>query len=316
MQNLQILLLIISILGISELFSISARTYRFSGGPSGGVYQYFASGVSTLAKKANINLLASASGGAIENIRLVNAEKADFGIANSGDVYSARMGQLIGDSKKYENIFAINFFYSAVAQLVVRAEDRITSVKQLEGKRVAVGNPGSGAAAAAEIFFKEIGIWEKINKEFLGYREAAEAFKNRQLDAFWVFAGYPNAAITEAALQNKIQLVDVYTEAEKAGMFKKYPYLTKEVLPANTYSGQTQEVATYSDAVIFFAHKNVPTEVVYNLLKVLYSKEGLEYMVSVHKAAQEMKIEHGLKGIVTPLHPGAEKFWKEMKVLK
>ncbi len=309
--------LFVTIFSIFIFFSNSeARAYRFSGGPSGGVYQYFASGVSTLSKKADLNILASASGGAIENIRLVNSGKADFGIANSGDLFNARNGNLIGDTNKYENTLAICFFYSAPAQLVVRADSGITSVKQLDGKKVGVGNPGSGAAAAAELFFRETGMWDKIKKEFLGYREAADAFKNKQLDAFWVFAGFPNAAILEAALQNKITLVDVYKDAESAGMLKKYPYLEKEIIPANTYNGQTKDVITYSDSVVFFANKEVPDDVVYNLLKVLYSKEGLEHMVSVHKAAQEMSVKDGVKGIVTPLHPGAEKFWRDMGVIK
>ncbi len=293
-----------------------ARVYRFSGGPSGGVYQYFASAMSTLAKNAGYNVLASASGGAIENVRLVHSGKADFGICNSGDIFTGREGKFINDTTRYDNVYAIAFLYGAAAQLVVREDSGIKSAKQLEGKKVGLGNPGSGAAASAELFFKEIGMWDKIQKEFLGYREAADAFKNKQLDAFWVFAGYPNAAIIEAALQNKISLVDVFKDAEQSGMLKKYPYLSKEIIPANTYSGQTKDVISYQDSVIWITNKEVPEDVVYNLLKTVFSKEGLEYMVSVHKAAVEMSVNSGIKGIVTPLHPGAEKFWKEMGVIK
>ncbi len=293
------------------------KVFRFSGGPSGGTFQYYASAVSTLAKKHKIgNVLASSSGGSIENIRLCDAGKANFAVAYSGHVFQARNGMMKGDAKKYENVMAVAYFYGAPAQLVVRADAGITSARQLEGKRVGVGNAGSGAAANAELFFSELGLWDKIDRNFLGYRQAADAFKNNQLDAFWVFVGFPNASVIEAALQTDISLVNVFNDAASVGMVKKYPYFAKVIIPAGTYKGVDKETVTFQDSSIMVAHKDVDADTVYNLLKALFSKEGLEYMVSVHKSAKAMSVENGTKGIVTPLHPGAEKFWKEVGVLK
>jgi TRAP transporter TAXI family solute receptor len=293
------------------------KVFRFSGGPSGGTFQYYASAVSTLAKKHKIgNVLASSSGGSIENIRLCNSGKANFAVAYSGHVFQAREGMMKADAKKYENVLAVAYLYGAPAQLVVRADAGITSAKQLEGKRIGVGNAGSGAVANAELFFSELGLWDKIDRNFLGYRQAADAFKNKQLDAFWVFVGFPNASVIEAALQNDISLVNVFNDAESIGMLKKFPYFEKVVIPAGTYKGVDAETLTFQDSTLMVAHKEVDADTVYNLLKALFSKEGLEYMVSVHKSAKAMSVENGTKGVVTPLHPGAEKFWKEMGVLK
>lgn len=293
-----------------------ARMFKFSGGPSGGTFQYYASAISTLAKKNKVNVLASSSGGSIENIRLTDSGRANFSVAYSGHVFQARNGKMKGDPKKYENVLAVAYFYGAPAQLVVRADSGIKSAKQLAGKRVGVGNAGSGAAANAELFFTELGIWDKIERNFLGYREAAGAFGNNQLDAFWVFVGFPNASVIEAALQNKIDLVDVYKDAEEAGIIKKYPYFKKVTIPADTYKGVATPTNTFQDSTLWVANSKVPADTVYNLLKAIFSKEGLEYMVSVHKSAKAMSVENGINGIVTPLHPGAEKFWKEMGVLK
>jgi hypothetical protein len=305
---------------VSLLFTFSvdshARMYKFSGGPSGGTFQYYASAISTLSKKHGMRVLASSSGGSIENIRLVNSGRSNFGVAYSGHVFQGRNGLMKGDPRKYENVLALAYCYGAPAQLVVRAGSGIKSTKQLVDKRVAVGGAGSGAAANAELFFTELGIWEKIDRRFLGYREAASAFNNRQLDAFWVFVGFPNASVIEAALQSKISLVDVYKDAEEIGMFKKYPYFSKVIIPANTYKGVTGDTVTFQDSTLWVANSKVPADVVYNLLKAVFSKEGLDYMVSVHKSAKAMSIANGTKGIVTPLHPGAEKFWKEKGVLK
>lgn len=310
-------LAVIFLVGLTFLSpQISAKAYRFSGGPSGGTFQYYASAISTLSKKHGMNVLASSSGGAIENIRTTNSGKSSFSVTYSGNVYAATKGKLKNDDKVYDGVLAVAYLYGAPAQLVVKKSSGITDPKQLADKRVGVGNAGSGAAANAEIFFTQLGIWDKMGRENLGYRAAADAFKNGQLDAFWVFAGYPNSSVLEAALQNEVTLLDTYTAGTEAGLFEANPYYGKVTIPAKTYNGQDTDVTTFQDAALWVANKDVPAEDVYNLLKAVFSEEGLKYMVEVHKSAKAMSIQSGLNGIVTPLHPGAEKFWKEMGVLK
>lgn len=296
--------------------NLSAQVYKFSGGPSGGTYQYYASGISTLAKKNGIRVLAASSGGAIENIRTCNTGKSAFGVSYSGHVFKAYNGKLPNDNKSYKNVRALGFFYGAPGQFVVKKGSGIKSLKDLVGKRVGIGNAGSGAASNAEQMFKFLGLWDKISPENLGYRGAADAFKNGQLDAFWVFAGYPNASVLEVALQADIELLDLWDELNNAGYFKQFPYFQKVVIPAKTYNGQDKDVATFQDGAIWIANKDVPEDVVYKLLKLVYSEAGIKHMVEIHKSAKAMSIKGGLTGIVTPLHAGAEKFWKEMGVLK
>ncbi len=312
---------VLAVITLSTIFltfssSSFAAMYKFSGGPSGGTFQYYASAVATLAKKAGIKMLASSSGGSVENVRLVNSGKAQFAVAYSGNIFEARNGMLKQDDKKYTDVLALAYFYGAPAQLVVRADSDIMKSKDLKGKRVGVGNAGSGAAASCELFFSALGIWKDIDQNFLGYRAAADAFKNKQLDAFWVFAGFPNAAVLEAALQVDVRLLNTYKDGEEVDFFTKYPYFSRVVIPAGTYKGQDQDVNTFQDSTLWIANSKVPEDVVYKLLETVFSPEGLEYMVSVHKSAKEMSIEGGVKGVVTPLHPGAEKFWKEKGVLK
>ncbi len=293
-----------------------AQMYKFSGGPSGGTFQYYASAISTLAKKNKIRVLASSSGGSIENIRTVNSGKSQFGVAYSGHVYAGIKGKLPHDNKKYQNVLAMSYFYGAPAQLVVKKNSGIDHPVKLKDKRVGIGNAGSGAAANAEIYFKKLGIWDDMGKEFMGYRGAADAFNNGQLDAFWIFAGFPNASVLEAALQSDVNLLNTYSAGEEAKLFENYPYFEEVIIPANTYNGQDKDVRTFQDAALWVVNKDVSTDIVYKLLKAIYSAEGLKYMVEVHKSAIEMTIKNGVKGIITPLHPGAEKFWKEQGILK
>ena len=288
-----------------------SNMYTFSGGPSGGTFQYYASAIATIGQKEGQKLLARSSGGSIENIRLVNSKKADFAVAYSGHVYAGFKGQLKNDENSYPKVLVMAYLYGAPAQLVVKADHGIDSPHDLEGKRVGVGNAGSGAAANAEIYFTSLGLWEKMDREFLGYRNAATAMQNGQLDAFWVFTGYPSASILEVAMQAEIKLLDTYAAGEAVGLFQNNPFFTAVTVPANTYNGQTTDIASFQDGALLVANADVPDEVVHQILTAIYSEEGLEYLVSVHNSAKSMSIDTGLKGVVTSIHPGALKFWAE-----
>jgi TRAP transporter TAXI family solute receptor len=302
--------------------SSEAKVYKFSGGPSGGTFQYFASGISQWANDHKLlgmdKVNVSASAGSTQNVRLVAAAKADFGISYAGDTYLAMNGKLSPeDTTKYEGMTVVGYLYGAPAQLIVRADSGITSATQLVGKRVAVGQGGSGAAANAERFFKGIGVWDKFEPQFLGYNNTAAAFSNKQLDAFWIFAGYPTAAVIQAAQQNDINLVDLLGDAEKFGVMEEYPFYSPLTVPANVYKGQTQDIKSFQDSALWLASDQVPEDVVYNLVKSVYSEAGIKYLISINKTAKEMSIEGGTTGSSKlVLHPGAAKFWKEMGVLK
>ncbi len=305
---------------LTMTFTAQAKDmYKFGGGPAGGTFQFMAGGISTFPPVKDIEefrILAGASGGSTENVRKVDSGAYAFGVAYSGDVFLARNGRMTNDPKKYENVMAVSYFYGAPAHLVVKAGGGIKSLKDLEGKKVGVGNAGSGAFANCELLFTHMGIWDKIERNAMGYNDAAAAFGNNQLDAFWLFVGYPSGAVIMAAQQNDIKLLDLYTEPEAAGFFKEYPYLSQVEIPAGVYKGVDEPVPSYQDSALWVANKDVPADVVYKLVSLIYSPEGLAHMVNVKKTAKSMSIEDGIKGVVTPLHPGAEKFWKEKGILK
>ena len=286
---------------------------KFTGGPSGGTFQYFSNGMSVrLSKKLEgVKVSNQASNGSTENLRKVNGAKADFGIVYSGDLYLGRNGRLTGDTNKYENVYAVSFLYKAPAQLAVLKDSGITTVEQLEGKRVGLGGPGSGAAASAERFFSTTGMWDKIDRQFLGYTKAAAAIKDGHLDAMWILAGYPTRALIELAATKEIILLDVGEAGMKYGLDKSHPFYQPLQIPANTYDGVTTETGSFFDSALWVAGKHTPAKYVYSALKDIYSQEGLEYLINVKSTAKQMSVAGGVTGIVTPLHPGAAKFWTE-----
>lgn len=296
----------------------AAKRIVFSGGPAGGTFQVVANAVQVydpVKESDKYKVKAQSSAGSVENLRKVNKGKAHFGVVYSGHVYLGLNGQLKNDTKKYEDVMAVSYLYGAPAQLVTRKGSGIKSVKDLVGKKVGVGNAGSGAYANCELFFTHMGVWDKVEQNALGYNDAAAAFGNNQLDAFWLFTAFPSGAVIMAAQSNDIELVNVGKDAEEAGFFDKYPYFSKLDVPAGTYRGVDYSSPSFQDSALWVANRKVPDDVVYDLLSKIFTEEGLAHMRSQKKTFKEMAVKDGVKGIVTPLHPGAEKFWKDKGIL-
>jgi TRAP transporter TAXI family solute receptor len=283
----------------------------FSGGPEGGTFQYFSNGMAIRLSRNIDGLEVSnvASSGSLENLRRVNSGEADFGICYSGDTYLGRNGLLTQDTNEYLDVHALAYLYGAPAHLIVLAGSGIESVEDLAGKRVAVGGAGSGAAGAAQRYFTALGLWDRMNVEFLGYSKAASALGDGLIDAFWVFAGFPNSSVIQAAASNDIRILDVVSAGARQGFFDDYPFYTRVTIPAGTYSGIDHDVDSFQDSALWVAGAHVPAERVEQVLAEIFSPEGLAYMVKVKSTAKAMSVDGALDGIVTPLHAGAEAFW-------
>lgn len=290
----------------------------FGGGPAGGTFQIVANAIQTygpVKESEDYTVKAQSSAGSLENLRRINRGKMQFGVVYSGHVYLGREGQLKNDDRTYDDVLAVAYLYGAPAQLIVRQGSGIKSVKDLVGKKVGVGNAGSGAFANCELFFAHMGIWDAVERNAMGYNDAAAAFGNRQLDAFWLFTAFPSGAVIMAAQTNDIDLVDLAADAEATGFFERYPYFSGLAVPAGTYRGVDHATPSFQDSALWVANADVPDDVVYDLLAKIYTDAGLAYMRQQKETFKEMGVENALKGIVTPLHPGAERFWAEQGLL-
>ncbi len=317
MTKLRSVALLCFFLVVSFMFAnpvmASKTRLAFSGGPDGGTFQYFSNGMSSRLSKdlKNVEVSNMASAGSVENVRRVNSGDADFGIAYSGDTYLARNGRLPQDTRQYTNVKAIAYLYGAPAHLVVLASSGINKVSDLEGKRVAVGGAGSGASAAAQRYFTSIGLWNKMDVEFIGYSKAASAIGDHLIDAMWVFAGFPNSSVIQAAASNKVKVLSTVAAGNDSGFFAEYPFYSEVTIPAGTYSGVDYDIKTFQDSALWIARNELDEQVVYNAVKDIFSTKGLSYLVKVKSTAKAMSIQGALKGIVTPVSPGAAKFWIE-----
>lgn len=314
--TIRLLTLTATLAGILLLFpgiGQAEERLRFSGGPEGGTFRYFSHGMAARLSKdlPDVEVSNMASAGSVENIRRVNSGDADFGIAYSGDTYLARNGRLTKDTRKYQGVYAVAYLYGAPAHLIVLEGAGIDKVSDLPGKRIAVGGAGSGAAAAAQRFFGALGLWDRMDVEFIGYSKAASALGDKLIDAMWVFAGYPNSSVIQAAARNKIKILSTWDAGEKGGAFKQFPFYAPVTIPAGTYSGIDYDVHTFQDSALWVAGKHVEVDTVYAAAKGIFTPEGLAYLIKVKSTAKAMSVKGALTGIVTPVHAGAARLWTE-----
>jgi len=308
------LTVLLTVVLMTPLTAMAKERIVFSGGPAGGTFQVVANAMQVykpIKASPDFKVRAQSSAGSVENLRKVNSGKAQMGVVYSGHVYLGRNGQMKNDPKKYEDVMAVAWLYGAPAQLVVRKDSGIKSTADLVGKKVGVGNAGSGAFANCELFFTHMGIWDKIERNAMGYNDAAQAFGNKQLDAFWLFTAFPSGAVIMAAQTNDIELIDLGMDAEKSGFFDKYPYFSKITVPAETYRGVGYESPSFQDSALWVANAKVTDDTVYKMLSMIYTDEGLAHMLEQKKTFKKMSLDTGAQGVVTPWHPGAVKFWKE-----
>ncbi len=285
---------------------------KVGGGPTGGTFNIFANAMAVYLPKHmdDIKVIAVGSDGSVDNVYKVSNGKFNFGLCYAVDLTLGREGKLPPDNKACDGTLALGFLYGAPAQLVVRANSDIHTIQDLTGKTVAVGDVGSGAAASAERYFGHLGLWDKIDHPFLGYSAAVKSFMNGDIDALWVLVGYPNRAIIQLSVQTDVRLLDLGTEAESSGFFDAYAYAPIEI-PAGTYGEGMPAVASFLDHTLVCANNEVPEEIVFEIMKSLWSSGGLKAMADAKKTFRPMSLDSGFTGISTSLHPGAVKFWEK-----
>jgi TRAP transporter TAXI family solute receptor len=249
-----------------------------------------------------------------ENLNLLQAGRGEVGFSLGDAVSDAWTGnEEAGFKTKLDKLRGLAGIYTNYIQIVAAADSGITSLADLKGKRVSVGAPRSGTELNARAIFKAAGMsYADLGKvEYLPFGESVELIKNRQLDATLQSAGLGVASIRDLANAVKIVVIPVPPEVvAKIGDAAYQPV----VIPANTYEGQTTDVPTAGVRNILVTHAGVPEDVVYRMTKSMF--EHLDQLVAAHAAAKAIKPEGAADNLPLPLHPGAERYYREAGLLK
>ena len=249
----------------------------------------------------------------VENLNLLEAGRGELAFALGDSVADAWNGvEDAGFKAPLKKIRAIAGTYPNYIQIVANAESGIKTLEDLKGKRISVGAPKSGTELNARAIFEAAGLtYKDMGKvEFLPYAESVELIKNRQLDATLQSSGLGMAAIRDLASTMKISFVAIPAEVTAKIDNAAYEAAT---IPAGTYDGQDADVPTVAINNILVTHEGVSDEVAYQMTKLMF--DNLGRLGTAHSAAQDIKLDSATKNLPIPLHPGAERFYKEAGAL-
>ena len=258
---------------------------------------------------SGVNSTAQSTGASVANINLLKEKKADIIFVQNDITYYAANGvELFED--KYEDIRGLAILYPETIQLVTLENKGINSIADLKGKRVAVGAAGSGAEANARQILNAAGItYDDITAQYLSFAEAANNLKDGNVDAAFLTAGFPTAAVTDIAAQHDVKLVS-FEDSLIEKLTTDYPYYTKNVIPANTYSGEDEDIQTVAVQAMLAVTSDMDEELAYNLVKSMY--DNLDRVKAAHTVGELIKPETGTEGMSIELHPGAQKYFDEL----
>lgn len=289
-------------------------------GPSSGIYFPIGGAFSTLIGKLGYKASATATGATAENINALQTSQGEIAIAMSDAVIQAveAFGAYEG-KKPAANLRALMGLWPNVVQIVTTEDSGIKSFADLKGKRVGVGAPNSGVEINARMIFEAHGMtYKDVKVDYLNYGEAIDQMKNGLIHAAFVTSGLGNATIRELGVTKKIAFVPVDGEARQR-LIKKYPFYIESNIPAATY-GTPADTQTTAVMNILVADKKLPADVVYDILKNVFSPAGLETIQGSHATAKaNIKPETALRGVVgtaVPLHEGAIRYYKETGQMK
>lgn len=250
----------------------------------------------------------------VENLNLLQAGRGELGLALGDSVSDAWNGvEEAGFKAPLKRLRAIAGTYNNYIQVVANADAGVQTLQDLKGKRISVGAPKSGTELNARAIFKAAGLSydDFARVEFLPYAESVELIKNRQLDATLQSSGLGMAAIRDLATTMPVVFVPVPGEVvEKIGNAAYQPGM----IPAGTYEGQTADVPTVAITNILVSHEKVSDEIAYQMTKLMF--ENLEALGTAHSAAKAISLDKAAVNLPIPLHPGAERYYREAGVLQ
>jgi uncharacterized protein len=284
-----------------------------SGGTSGVYYPLgVALGKIYGDKISGVRTQVQATKASVENLNLLQAGKGEIAFALGDSVKFAWEGDAeAGFKSKLDKLRGIAAIYPNYIQIVASQESGIKTLADLKGKALSVGAAKSGTELNARAILGAAGLkYEDLGRvEYLPFGESVELMKNRQLDATLQSAGLGVASIRDLGTSLPIQMVAVPADlTAKIGT----PYVAT-VIPAGTYDGQAEDVPTAAVINFLITHDGVSEEIGYQMTKQLFA--NLPDMVAAHKAAAEIKPANAAKDMPVPLHPGAERYYKEAGLL-
>jgi TRAP transporter TAXI family solute receptor len=318
MKKMVLTLSLVLLMGLSLMGApaASAKTIvTCATGTTGGGFYLLGSAMATILQRyvPDITAANQSTGGAPENVRLVGTGKATLGLAGGDHMYFGYRGGLMF-KQPYKDIRLLVGTYIPTEHMVVHADSDIKRVTDLKGKKIS-GTPGFQVKQLAPAILKAVGVNPaEVKLVPLGFGESISTFSDRNVDAFFLASGYPHPLVKQVTSARKCRFLTL-DKATVDKMLKDYPYWVFSQIPAKTYQGQNNDMTAVTSPVAWITNVKVPADLIYQITKTIIEKNAEYKKMYRLGGAFNKKNALAAKGII-PLHPGAEKYYKEIGILK
>jgi len=296
--------------------SAQAKFFRIGTGGTGGTYYPVGGMIANAISGDKINVSAVSTAGSVANVNGIVGGSMESGFSQADVNFWAYSGTGLYEGKgKVEELRAICHLFPEHIHITARKGLGAKSVADLKGKRVSLLEIGSGSLVNSRAILAAYGLSEKdIKPEYINQAQSAEKMKDGSVDAFIQTTGYPQGTLVELATTNGIELVPIDgPPAEK--LLQQFKFFAADVIPEGPYKG-VPATKTLSVGAQWVTSSKQPEDVVYEVTKAMWSDKTRAAMDVGHAKGKSILKENALKGIAIPLHPGAEKFYKEAGLLK
>jgi uncharacterized protein len=285
-----------------------------TGGTSGTYYPLGGGIANIIQENTKTKATAQVTGASVENMRLLSKKEVELAFSQSDIADYASKGTEMFKEGAVQNLNAIGGLYLETIQIVAPGGSTIKTVADLKGKRVSVGAPGSGTEVNARQILEIYGMtFDDMKTERLSFGDSANKIQDGLLDAAFITAGAPTAAVNELAATKGVIIIPL--EADKVGQLtKKYPFYVEQVIPGKTYPKQDADIRTVAVKAIMTVRADLAEGLVYDITKAMY--ENTSKLEAINAKAKEIQASEAVAGISIPIHPGAEKYFKEKGVMK
>ncbi|HEX2114740.1 MAG TPA: TAXI family TRAP transporter solute-binding subunit [Alphaproteobacteria bacterium] len=292
------------------------KFFRIGTGGTGGTYYPVGGLIANAISTSTLNASAVATNGSVANVNGIVGGSMESGFSQADINYWAYTGTGLYEGKpKVEELRAIANLYPESIHVMVRKGLGVKSVKDLKGKRVSIDEPGSGTLVNAKAILAAYGLSERdIRPEYLKQQQSAEKLKDGSLDAFFQTTGYPQGTIVELATSPGIDILPLAgPEADK--LRAQFRFFAPDEIPAGVYK-DVPATKTLAVGAQWVTSAKIDAGLVYEVTKALWSDKTRAALDSGHAKGKSIRKETALLGVGIPLHPGAERFYKEAGLLK
>ncbi|MDR1731295.1 MAG: TAXI family TRAP transporter solute-binding subunit [Synergistaceae bacterium] len=306
---------VFAMLSCSSVMAAPQRLIIATAGVSGSYYPFGGAlaKIWTSKLKDKVSVAAQATGGAIENTKLMEGGEVELALTqNDLADYSWKQQHMF--TKEYRKQRAIATLFPEVIHIFSLRSSGADNIAALKGKRISMSQQGSGGLINSQQIFSHYGFSEKdVQPFYLSNVDAVDRMKDDLLDAIFVTTGAPNATYQDLCFAKDVAILGM-SDADVAAITKQYPFYQKYVIPQTDYAKQKGDVQTVAVQAILIASEDLDDELVYQMTKTLW--ESREELITAMAKASYMDPQNPLKSVTIPIHKGAEKYYREKGLIK